>query len=149
VDPTLGLLAQLTVGEEVNDPDLFNLLGRGIEYLFYSVVPEQYPHWPPGSTTDGTVVMLCHRRDADTLVASGLTWIDFGYQKFPSRVELRRTAPGSVAVTGFIGLVDPHTGAPPRFPGSVFMTHGDGDGLELILGHRLVPITWTKAFSVP
>ena len=118
-----------------------------MEGLLYTNL-DRYPDWPQQSATNDTLVVLCHRSDADTLVVSGLTWIDYGYRRFPSRLELRRTESGSVVVTGFIGQVDPRTGAPPRFPENTYMVPGT-TGPELLLGHRSVPITWTRAFTLP
>lgn len=138
----------MSIGEEASDPTSCDLLALGIEGLFRSVMPTQCAGWPPGSTTDGTDVALCRRTGADVLVAIGLTYVDFGGECFPSRVDIGRTADGSVMVTGYVGEVEARTGAPPRLPGGTLVVPGPA-GPELIVGRRQVPIAWTKAFVVP
>jgi hypothetical protein len=58
-----------------------------------------------------------------------------------------------ISLDGFIGQVDDRTGHPPRLPkqGTLINPARRGDqsapAPELILGHRAVPIAWTKVLS--
>ena len=155
VGPTVELLSALPVGSNIGDSDRCGALAIGIEGLFRQEVRFQYHAWPRESTTDGTRLDLCIRIAEDMLDVAGVTWIDFDGTVFPSRAQLERLpADGVVRVTGYIGLVDEHTGAPPRMPpGTLVVAAEDEDGggvqPELIVGRRQVPIAWTKAFEFP
>jgi hypothetical protein len=149
VAPVDALFARLAVGEGVDDPELCDPIAMGVDGLFLVVAPEQCAGWPAASTVDGTVVSWCSRPDADTLTVAGFTHVDFSTEGFPSRVDFRRGSDDQPLLTaiGYIGQVDPVTGAPPRLPSGSFLLPGP-DGLELIAGRRQVPVTWTGAFSV-
>jgi hypothetical protein len=152
VGPTNDLLSGVPVGSKVTDLDRCEPLAEGIDGLFRSEAPGQYEGWPRESTTDGTRIDLCVRVAEDALDAAGMTWIDFDGDLFPSRCVIRRSPDGSVHVTGYIGLVDEQTGAPPRLPRGtlVVAVHNEDAGMvhgELILGRRQIPIEWTKAFE--
>ena len=151
--PYLNLMSSLDVGEDVRDLARCNILSAGIEGVLRSEL-WRYAGWPPDTTTDGTSIDFCVRTHVDTLDVAGMTWIDFGGARFPSRAQLRRNSDGSVSVTAFVGNVDPTDGSPPRLPsGTMILVERDDDGrhpvAQLLLGRRQVPIEWTQVFEIP
>lgn len=153
LDPRDGeLLRTLPVGGETRDPEQLALPETGLEALFRTEVGRQYQAWPRGSTTDGTSIRFCARRDADSVEVAGVTWLDFNGSVFPSRALLSKRD-GSATVVVFVGQVDPQSGAPPAMPaGTLVLPTTDEDGLphpELLLGHRQVGIEWTKVLEFP
>ena len=149
--PFRELLGLLAVGEVLQDLARCRALAIGIEGLFRTQAA-QYYGWPSGSTTDGTIIEFCIRRDAAFIDVAGKTWLDFTGDVFPCRAHLRSESDGSTSVVVLIGMTNPLTGAPTKLPpGSFVLLASDADGRnvepELILNRRQAPIPWTRAFA--
>ena len=151
VSPADDLLGLIPEGSEVTDLGRCRRLAEGIDRVFETEVAAQYPGWPPGSTTDGGLVDICFRCGRRSLEVIGLMYIDFGGEVFPFRALIERTE-SLISLDGFTGQVDDRTGHPPRLPAGTLINPARGGDQsapapELILGHRALPIVWTKVLS--
>ena len=151
ISPVDDLLRLIPEGSEVTDLDRCERLAVGIDGVFRTEVKAQYAGWTLGATTDGAKVDICVRTGSSSLDVIGLMYIDFSGEVFPFRALIERTE-SSVSIVGFIGQVDERTGQPPRLPiGTLINPVRDPDQPaptpELISGHRLSPISWTKVLE--
>jgi hypothetical protein len=152
VGPARLLRDALAVGD-VADSDRHpaaDTIEMAIEALFRGEAKAQYAGWPREMTTDGSVAHLVVRPAEDTVVVAGSTCADFGPDAFPHRAEVVLDQQGSATFTLQVGEVDARTGAPPRLTGPILVA-GTIDGqvtLELILGRRQIPITWTTVVEL-
>lgn len=155
VEPTRVLLGSLAVGDDIRDLDGLGPLATGIDRLVRTEAPDRYEPWPRGSTTDGFMADLGVKVADRVLEVTGLCWMDFTGTLFPlrARIELTPDLADLTVVAVELGEVDPSTGVPPALPSStMIIPERDADGrspvAQLLVGHRLSPITWTDAFVV-
>jgi hypothetical protein len=155
LEPTAALLASTDVGADpLENGDLVRLC-IGIDGIFRTELPVQWPSWPAGSTTDGCLAASCERVASGTLVTVGLTWMDFGGDGFPFRATFQVS--NSKELRSFraeIGEVDQNTGEPPRFrvDTSTIVADRDSDGpitgYVLYAPRRPKRIEWTPVVTL-
>jgi hypothetical protein len=157
VEPAAAVLRDTALNKEAADgPSLRTLVGAGVDGMFYAELPLQYQHWPPESTTDGSISVSCVKLDDHTLVIVGMTYVDFGGDVFPFRATVSLT-PDLLRLQRYeaeIGEIDRRTGEPPRFrfDGITIMARRDPSGAvldyELFAPRRPKPIEWTTVLTV-
>ena len=143
--PATDLLRALNVGEVAQVVDGAGAVATAVEALIRSEVA---PTWPGPVTTDGSQVHACGRPSPDEVVVVGTATHDFGPSAFPFRAHL---VPGRQRVRVELGEVDPATAVPTPMDRPILVV-AVGDPamreVEVIVGRRQWPVTWTEVLDV-